>query len=98
MKEAVEESGAQTTFETPPWTVGRRCWPVSAPRGVGLGDGEGDGEGDGGGWVTNVIVFGALSSWPDAVLAPGPTVTWYWVFGAGPSLVGRAGSVLPSHE
>src|SRR6266851_4200346 len=55
-------------------------------------------DGDGGGCVTNVIVFGAVRSWPDAVLAPGPTVTWYCVLGARPLLVGRTASVLASHE
>ncbi len=82
----------------PPCTLASRCWPVSTPRGVGLGEGDGVGDGDGGGCVTNVIVFGALRSWPDAVLAPGPIVTWYWVLGARPLLAGRTASVLASHE
>ena len=60
---------------------------------TGLGVGMG-----GGGWVTNVMVFGAVSTWPAAVLAVGPMVTWYWVFGARFPLVGRTSSVFAFHE
>src|SRR5258708_27370446 len=61
--------------------------------GVGVGDGLGAG-----GWVTNVIVFGAVSFSPEAVLAPGPMVTWYWVLGARFPLVGWTDSVFADHE
>src|SRR5712692_7448289 len=86
------------TIEMPSGTLASWCWPVSAPRGVGDGDGEGDGEGAGGGWVTNVIVFGAASCWPVAVLAPTPMVTWYWVWGARFRLVGWTDSVFACHQ
>ena len=75
-----------------------RCWLVSTVGGgVGFTVGVGDGDG-GGGCVTNVIVFGAVSDWPDAVLAPGPMVTWYCVLGARLPAVGVTDSVFSCHE
>src|SRR5437879_11925075 len=98
MKSPVDASGDPRTRELPHCAWASTCRRGSTPRGVGLGEGDGDGDVDGGGCVTNVIVFGALRSWPDAVLAPGPIVTWYWVLGARPLLAGRTASVLASHE
>ena len=97
-KYTVEESGAHWMFETPSGTFASWRWPVSGPRGVGLGTGVGDGVGAGGAWVTNVIVAGAEIALPAAVLAPGPMVTWYCVLGARSPLVGWTESVLACHE
>ena len=50
--------------------------------------------GGAGGCVTNVIVCAVASGCPVAVVAVGPIVTWYCVFGAKLPLVGRTASVL----
>src|SRR6266566_4759817 len=97
-KYTVEESGDHSTAVMPSGMLASRCWLVSTPRGVGLAMGVGDGDGDGGGWVTNVMVFGAVSDCPAAVLAPGPIVTWYWVFGARLPAVGVTDKVFSCHE
>ena len=67
------------------------CFSLSGLAGVGRGVGcVGVGVGA---WVTKVIVCGAASAWFDAVLAVGPTVTWYCVLGARFPLVGCTASV-----
>jgi len=60
---------------------GATCFSLSGFVGVGRGVGDGCGLAAGG-WVTKVIVCAAGSCWLAAVFAPGPIVTWYWVFGA----------------
>src|SRR5437588_11707957 len=97
-KYTVDESGDHSTLVMPSGMLGSRCWPVSAVTGVGRADGLGEGDGAGGGCVTNVMVFGAVSDWPEAVLAPGPMVTWYCVLGARSPAVGVTERVFSCHE
>ena len=83
---------------TPGPAASWRAVVITLCSGVGDVTGDGDGAGGGGGCVTNEMVFGAVSTWPAAVLALGPMVTWYWVFGARLPLVGRTSSVFAFHE
>src|SRR3989442_10844325 len=97
MKKTVEESGDHAMSVMPGPAASWRGL-VMFPFGDGGATGLGDGMGGEGGCVTNVMVFGAVSTWPAAVLAVGPMVTWYWVFGARFPLVGRTSSVFAFHE
>src|SRR5204862_3329010 len=64
------------------------CCTLVSREVFGFGDGEGVGAGGVDGWVTKVIVVGAASDCWVLVRAPGPIVTWYWVFGARSPLTG----------
>src|SRR5437879_13319802 len=73
-KYTVVESGDHSTLVMPSGMLASRCWLVSTVGGgVGFTVGVGDEEG-GGVCVTDVVVFRAVSDWPDAAVAQGAMV------------------------
>src|SRR6266576_6684454 len=92
----VEESADHWPFSVVAPARTASCFSPSAFEGVARG--VGDGAAWAGGCVTNVMVCGAATFLPLAVLASGPIVTRYCVLGARLPLAGCTASVFDSHE